>query len=182
MCKVQYLDNGSTESNIFKTIAPLRRVEFKDKDLFIDYLTERLGILIESYNPQSVSRIVFTYVIKEGEVSTDDRLLLQDSTDKDLPVYVFNKIKLPVSMNPSDYGKVLATTVLEGFTRYITTTNKRVFQIDVSLNKAINNVTILGLSDLRWTDTLLVDGTIKREIGKTTLYFLDGEVILQKKV
>jgi hypothetical protein len=181
LCKVQYSGSDSNDSRLYKTLGPLRRVGFEDKDLFIDYLVERLGILIESYNPQSISKIVFTYVIKEGGVSTNDRALLQDLTDKDLPVHVFNKIKLPISMNPGDYGKVLVSSIVGGFTRYIVTSNKRIFQIDVSLNKLINNVVILGLSDLRWTDTLLADGTIKREIGKTTLYFLDGEVILQKK-
>jgi hypothetical protein len=181
LCKVQYSDSETTNSKLYKTLGPLRRVGIQDKELFITFLTERLGILIESYNPQSISKIVFTYVIKEGAISTTDRNLLQDLTDKDLPIHVFNKIKLPISMNPADYGKVLVSSILDGFTRYIVTNNKRIFQIDVSLNKAINNVTILGGSDLKWTDRLLNDGSFKREIGKTTLYFLDGEVILQKK-
>jgi hypothetical protein len=180
LCKVQYSDNEDTELG-YKTLGPLRRVEFKDKDLFINYLTERLGILIESYNSQSVSKIVFTYVVKEGLISNDDRLLLQDLTNKELASHEFNKIKLPISMNPSDYGKVLGTTVFDKFTRFITTTNKRVFQIDVSLDNLINTVTILGSSDLSWIDTKISNDSFKREIGKSTIYFLDGEIILQKK-
>ena len=84
-------------------------------------------------------------------------------------------------MNPSDYGTILSESIIEGFTRFITTTNKRVFQFDISLDKLINNVTLLGLSDLKWIDTQLSDNSFKREIGKSTIYFLDGEIILQKK-
>jgi hypothetical protein len=45
----------------------------------------------------------------------------------------------------------------------------------------INNVTILGLSDFKWIDRKLVDGFV-RDIGKTTLYFLDGELIYIKQL
>jgi hypothetical protein len=179
LCKIQYSNENNDLS--YKTLAPLRRVEFKDKALFINYLIERLGILVDSYNPQIISKIVFTYVVKDGVISTKDRLLLQDLTDKDLPFHEFNKIKLPISMNPSDFGTVLSTSIIDGITRFITTTNKRVFQFYVSIDKMINYVTILGASDLKWIDTKINDNLFKREIGKTTIYFLDGEIILQKK-
>src|ERR1700712_1059851 len=176
LCKVQYSDN-----KIYKTIGPLRRVELTDKDLFIDYLSERLGILIDSYDQQIFNQIIFTYIIKKGGITTEDRLLLQDTTDKSLQHHEFNKIKLPISMNPLDYGKILTKEVINGFTRYITTSNKRIFQLDISLDNMLNIVTILGASDFKWTDTLLADGSFKREIGKATIYFLDGERILEKK-
>jgi hypothetical protein len=181
LCKVQYSDTGLGNSNSYKTLGPLRRVEHKDLDLFINYLTERLGILIDSYNPTVKSKIIFTYIIKEGEISSSDRLLLQDLSDKKLPFYEFNKIKIPVSMNPSDYGTVLADKVVNNLTRYIITNNKRVFQIDVSLDQMINYVTILGASELKWIDTKLSDYAFKREIGKSTIYFLDGEIIIKKQ-
>ena len=181
LCKVQYSDTNDELAKSYKTLGPLRRVEYKDKELFIEYLTERLGILIDSYNSHSISKLVFTYIVKEGKISTNDRLLLQDLTDKSLSFHNFNKIKLPISMNPSDYGKILTKEVINNITRYITTVNKRIFQIDVSLDNLINHVSILGSSDFSWTDTLLADGTIKREIGKSTIYFLDGEIVLQKK-
>jgi hypothetical protein len=179
LCKIAYSE--SIDSFTYKTIAPLRRVEYTDKDLFVDYLSERLSILIESYNPQSVNKIIFTYIIKKGKITKVDRLLLKDLSDKSLPFHEFNKIKLPVSMNPSDYGKILVTNIVDNFTRYIATSNKRVFQIDVSQDKMINKVTILGSSDVKWTDTMNTDGSLVREIGKSTIYFLDGVIFLQKQ-
>lgn len=150
--------------------------------MFTSYLSERLGILIDSYQSQTFNKIVFTYVVKEGKITKSDRLLLQDLSDKSIPFHEFNKIKLSISMNPSDYGTILANTIIDNITRVIVTSNKRVYQFDISFDQIINHVTILGSSDLKWIDTKLSDVSFKREIGKTTLYFFDGELMLQKKV
>lgn len=152
-----------------------------DKDLFIGYLIERLGTLNDSYTSLSISKIIFSYIIQEGVAPENDRRLLQDLTDKKLTVHNFNNMNLPISMIPSDYGIIVTKPALyETFTRYIVSCNKKLFQIDVSLDKLINNVTILGLSDLNWMDTKLAEG-FKREIGKSTIYFMDGEKVLRKQ-
>ena len=177
LCKVKY---SEAENELgYRTLGPLRRVEYKDKELFSEYLNERLGILIDSYNSNTVSEIIFTYIIKDGEVTEKDRLLLQDLSEKELPFHNFNKIRLPITMNPSDYGDIRSKTKMDGFIRYIVSSNKRIFEIDVTDNK-INNVTILGLSDFKWIDTIVSDDCFKREIGKSTIYFLNGEIVLQK--
>jgi len=62
ICKVKYSDD---KFGGYKTIAPLRRVEFNDQELFTGYLQERLGILIDSYQPLTISEIIFSYIIKE---------------------------------------------------------------------------------------------------------------------
>src|ERR1700744_867260 len=81
LCKVKYSEDDNELG--YRTLAPLRRVDYSDKDLFIGYLQERLGILIDSYNTNTVSEIILTYIIKEGEVSSEDRLLLQDLSNKE---------------------------------------------------------------------------------------------------
>jgi hypothetical protein len=180
LCKVSFNNDEYNNSTSYKTLGPLRRVEYQDSELFIDYLTSRLGLIIDSYSPHSVNEIIFTYVTKKGKITTSDRILLKDLSNKELSFHEFNKIKLPISMSPEAYGTILAKTIMEGFTRFITTMNKRVFQIDISLNQMMNKVTILGASDFSWVDIKLDDNTFKREIGKSTLYFLDGEIVLQK--
>lgn len=77
-------------------------------------------------------------------------------------------------MNPKDYGNIISTSLMDNFTRYIITTNNnnRIFQIDISLDSLVNNVTILGASNLKWTDTKLDKSNyFKRDIGKSTIYF-----------
>ncbi|SRR5882762_4468390 len=177
ICKVKYSDD---KFGGYKTIAPLRRVEFNDQELFTGYLQERLGILIDSYQPLTISEIIFSYIIKDGKVNASDRILLEDLSDKEIVFHDFNRIKLPISMDPEDYGTVRSKSLLESYTRYIVSDNKRIYEIDVSLDEITNKVTILGLSDFKWIDSKFGEG-FKREIGKTTLHFIDGEIVLVEK-
>jgi hypothetical protein len=180
LCKVKYYDSEGNEEG-YKTLGPLRRVEFKDKEIFSEYLQERLGILIDSYNPAGTSEIIFTFISRDGEVEPKDRLLLEDLSEVELPFHEFNKIKLPISMDPEDYGVIRNKELHNNYTRYIVSDNKHIYEIDVSLDKLTNKVTILGLSNFKWIDIKLDEDSFKRQIGKTTLHFLDGEVILVEK-
>lgn len=65
LVKVQFTDN----SEGYRTLGHLRRVNFEDRDQFIEYLTERLSILSDSYTTLSVKNIVFTYIIRDGLAS-----------------------------------------------------------------------------------------------------------------
>jgi hypothetical protein len=92
-------------------------------------------------------------------------------------------MELPITMDPNLYGTVLNKGLIEGFTRYtVLGLKERLYLIDVSLDNLINKVVLLGGSDLKWTDTLVSGGAIMREIQKSTMYFLDGELILRKQV
>ena len=176
MCKVNY----SEVELGYRTLGHLRRVNFNDKELFINYLSERLNILNDSYTTLSISEISFSYIINEGLASEQDRLLLQDLTDKGRTIHRFNNYNLPISMNPSDYGLVISSSTFDSFVRFIVKNGARIYQIDSTLDRMINKVTILGASDFKWTDTALIEG-FHREIGKSTIYFVDGEVVLRKQ-
>jgi len=93
---------------------------------------------------------------------------------------------LPISMNPHDYGKVILSNIIhEGITfeRFIVVNANKTYQIDVIEGGLINRVTILGNIELTWTDTK-ISGTdiFKREIKKSTIYFMDGEIVLRKQM
>lgn len=77
LCKAEFNDSELG----YRTLGDLRRANFTDKDLFIEYLTHRLGLLTESYVSHPITRITFSYVIKDG-LATDSRRLLQDLSDK----------------------------------------------------------------------------------------------------
>jgi hypothetical protein len=178
MCKISF--NSKSMEMGYRTLGHLRRVNYEDKELFTGYLQERLGYLNDSYTSNSLDEITFSYIERDG-LAIDNRRLLQDVSDKSLATHRFNNMNLPISMVPSDYGLIRSTTIFETFTRYIVTDNKKVFEIDVTLNGFVNNVSVLGLSDLKWTDTKLSEG-FKREIGKSTIYFVDGEAVLRKQL
>jgi hypothetical protein len=121
LCKVRYSENEVEFG--YKTLGPIRRVEFRDLDLFKNYLSGRLGILIDSYTNNTISEISFTYVIKDGVVADKDRLLLEDLSDKEVTFHEFNKIKLPVSMDPAYYGTIRGKSQLNGEIKYFVRNN-----------------------------------------------------------
>jgi DNA polymerase type B, organellar and viral len=180
MCKVEFDD---TEEIVgYRTLGHLRRVNYSDKDLFIEYLTARLGVLTDSYTTHPISNIIFSYIIKDG-LAIDNRKLLQDLDLKTSTTHRFNNMNLPITMNPEEYGIIeLSNQIIENsnsFIRYIITNGNKTFKIDVHEN--INIVTMLGAIDLTWTDTKISDDIFKREIGKSIIYFMGGEKILTKK-
>ena len=178
----------SDDTTGYRTIGHLRSVNFTDKGLFTNYIVQRLGTLNDSYSISEVSKIIFSYVIKEGQAK-GDRALLSDITDKGLQSHRFNNMDLPITMIPEEYGILLSKPSLyDTFSRYFvqstSTKGVRIYQIDVSHDKIRNEVTILGGSDLKWIDTVVSEsvGCFKREIQKSTLYFLDSEIVLRKQL
>jgi DNA polymerase family B len=83
-------------------------------------------------------------------------------------------------MNPSDYGTIIATTVFQEFTKYIVDSNRRIFEIDALLDNIINKVRIPDPSELSRTNVKTIKG-LKRVIGKSTYFFVDGELVLRKQ-
>ena len=57
-----------------RTLAHMRRVNYSDKDLFIEYLVSRLGILNDTYRDTPIIGLTFDYAICEG-LAAGDRML-----------------------------------------------------------------------------------------------------------
>lgn len=51
----------------FRTLGHLVKVNFADKELFLDYLSERLTILNDSYVTHPICLMSFSYIIKLGK-------------------------------------------------------------------------------------------------------------------
>ncbi len=180
MTKVYFSD----ETVGYRTLGHLRKVNFNDRELFIDYLSQRLTILNDSYVTHPISNITFSYIVREGLCTDNDRALLQDLTNKSLAFHHFNNMKLPVSMNPSEYGNIEVSNYVqvngETMNRFIVNSGTKTYRIDS--NGLVNKVTVLGNIDINWTDTLVNGSLIMREIKKSTIYFMDGEIILRKQI
>jgi len=169
----------------YRTLGDLRRVNYSDKELFVEYLQNRLGLLTESYSVQPISKITFSYIIKEG-LTIDNRRLLQDLSDKSLTTHRFNNLNLPITMNPSDYGTVLIDNYIqingESYHRYIVESGTRSYIIDINSDNNVNKVRIQGAADLSWVDTKISEGIFMINIGKSIIYFMGGEKVLRKKL
>lgn len=178
LVKIQFSENDSE----YRTLGHLRSVNFEDKEAFLEYIVERLDLLNDSYTTLSINKIIFTFIKKEGKAEGTRKLLTNIET-KGVSGHNFNNMNLPATMIPSEYGKVLSKELKSECVRYIVRSSiNKFYQIDVSLDDKVNNVTLLGASDLKWVDTFVSEGSFKREIGKTTIYFLDGEIIVKKQI
>jgi len=70
----------------------------------------------------------------------------------------------------------------ENLHRFLVESGKLSYLIDISSDGLTNKVKIQGPIDLNWVDTKISEGVFKREIGKSIIYFMDGEKILRKKL
>jgi hypothetical protein len=184
LCKVQFVDKEMG----YRTIGALRKVNYEDKELYIDYLSQNLSLLNESYIVQPISKISLSYIIKDGLCNEKNRALLLNLEEKSTRFHNFNNLNLPISMNPGDYGDIRSSSYVEldGVTyhRFIVKNGNKTFEIDRSLDRSHNKVSMWNI-DLTWIDTRLTDlGTdiFMREIRKSTIYFMDGEVVLRKQI
>jgi len=185
LCKIRFsnIDQGD------RTLGHLVKINYEDKLLFIEYLSERLSILNDSYVTHPICQISFSYVLKSGKCLDENRtLLLQEFKNKDLSIHNFNNMNLPITMDPHKYGEVRLFNIIEengsSFVRYIVVNGNKTYQIDIYNEGMVNKVTILGNINLSWIDTRIDIDTpeyFKREIKKSSIYFLDGEIILRKK-
>jgi hypothetical protein len=184
MCKVDFVGSETGQEVGYRSLANLRSVNFNDKDLFIEYLSESLGHLTEGYVTTPVSKITFSYIIKSG-LAKDHLKLLQDLESKSVTTHSFNNLNLPLSMDPADYGDIQNQSKIqingETVERFTIINQSKIFNVDRYVSTLKNQVTILGILNYSWTDTLLDNGVVQRVIGKSEIYFVDGQIILRKK-
>ena len=140
--------------------------------------------LSDSYKVDPISELIFTYIIWDG-LAPEERAIKQITSEDNVNTHKFRAKDLPISMDLEHYGTVRSTMSLDEFTtRYFIRGTNKTYQIDqtISMDTLIttNKTTLLDRVELSWTDTKTPEGFI-REIGKSTIYFHDGEIVLQKQ-
>lgn len=175
ICKVEFIDGQG-----YRCLSSMERVNYRDKEKYIKFLNERLGILSDSYSVTPASKVTFTYIEGEGEAPVAaPQLELQKYV---VHKHSFNNLQLPLTMNVSKYGNVVMTEVLnDGSTKYLVIENKLVFLIVVSKDGLTNHVHLTGVHDIKWVDTKLSDNTFKRVLAGNTFYVKDGIKVVSSK-
>ena len=107
--------------------------------------------------------------------------LLNRKIETNVTKHNYNNFKLPLTMDPLEYGVLILDKDMDESKRYVVKTDTQVFTIDVNKKATVNKVIIEGASDITWVDTKLDDNTFKRTIGKNVLYVRDGQVIVKEK-
>lgn len=161
MVKVKY----TSEELGYKTLGDMRRVNFADKALFIEFLFERLGLLEASYSGTPFDLLIIDYIVRDG-VASGDRILLNQPVYQ-VTAHGYNNFNLPLTMNPNEMGEIISQSqVSEVITRYVVKNNTNIFIVDVSEGGKINHVELAGAADIKWVDTEVDFNTFKRVIGK----------------
>ena len=195
MCKVHFSSSHYKESGglTYRSLGALRRVNYTDKDLFIEYLIARLSYFIDSYHVTPIDEIHFSYVRKSG-LASGDRLLSKDSNPAACvgAQHSYNNLQLPLSMDPNQYGEILGTAEFaEGgipVVRYIVEGGKAaapvIYEIKVIYTQnqlQINNVQIKSQAGIKWSDTQISDNIFRRDLDKNTFYIKDSNIIIKQK-
>ena len=175
MCKVEFVGT----SNGYKTLGNARRVNITDQDLFFEYISNRLNLLNDTYTVSPCSNVIFTYVISNG--LADENRLLKQNFDYKVAMYSFNNYQLPLTMNPLEYGVLIAEQNKGETTRYVVKNDIHVFTIDINKEATVNKVRIEGAADLTWVDTKIDDNTFNRNLGKSEVYVRNGKVVVKAK-
>jgi hypothetical protein len=89
-CKVNFSDNDQG----YRALTYFRKVNFSDKDLFIDHVLQRLSILSDSYTTSPISEFIVSYLIRDGVCDKTNRSFLIDLGKKTFNHY-FNNMQLP---------------------------------------------------------------------------------------
>lgn len=173
------------ENEGYRSIGHLRKVYYEDLDLFINYVQARFSLIADGYANYQVDELSFSYFVTLGKENDKERELLKNLTNnKSKPKHRFTNINLPISMNPSDYGEIISTEKFDDYTRHIVSSNIRTFCIDVYQD--FNKCRLLGGADLEWKDSYYEKTrdprSFKREIKKSTIYFMDGMIVLRKQI
>lgn len=89
----------------YKTLGDMRKVNIGDKDLFINYLSQRLGVLSDSYRVTPVSEITFSAIKMKGVAPDTDSTLKHN--EYQVTTHLFNNMILPLTMDPLKFGELL---------------------------------------------------------------------------
>ena len=92
ICKIHY-----SNTDQFKSMGNMRKVNFTDKNKLIEYLVDGLSILTDTYKDNIIDKLIFTYAHREG-LANENRFLIKDVEHKSSN---FNYKKIEKNQNSS---------------------------------------------------------------------------------
>jgi DNA polymerase type B, organellar and viral len=130
----------------------------------------------EYYNETQIDSIIFSYGFKKGLIPDKDTLNLNVNS------LMINDLKLPISLNPKDFGKISKTIEIENGKLFILQNNKGEI-IMFSDYKKYNEIEFLknGNSLIKFKDKIISKDKFIRIIDNKKYYFENNQQILFMK-
>lgn len=162
-------------NNDIKSVTKLLKINKEGKDSLINYLSNAIDLTSDNYENHPIKALIISYGIRNGKVDNlfKDPLAMEDSKTS---FHIYYNHKLPIVKNIEEYGNIMEK--IED--RIIISLFNRKGEI-LSIKKVDNQNNVKyfknGKLMYEWTDHLREDGSIIREIGKTTILWKNGNII-----
>jgi len=161
-------------NNDIKSVTKLLKINKEGKDSIINYLSNAIELTSDNYNNSPIKSLLISYGIRKGKINN----LFTDplAEEKNTSFHIYYNHKLPIVKNIEEYGNIIEK--IED--RIIISLFDRKGEL-LSIKKVNNQNNVKyfknGKLMYEWTDHLREDGSIIREIGKTTILWKDGNII-----
>jgi hypothetical protein len=170
--------------NQYITISKLIKINHntRNEDLLI-YLMDRIGLSSEAYKSIPISSIIFSYGVRKGKIISTIGIpaAFGNGQNKDIKYQIYYRNKLPIVTAPEEYGKVIA----KYNNLYIISLQKNI-SVHLYLEKEgdhqINRIEYIKNGNILfiWKDTIISPNSFIRTIGKSTIHYENGEIVLYK--
>ena len=165
--KIKYI-NGE-----FSSIGKVQRLNKNDKTWYIDFIIETMKFKSEYYNETQISSFMISYGFKEGLLKNKENI----STNVNF--IELNKMKLPISTKPSDYGKIIKII------------DKNIFVIQNIKGQIIFYYKFVGYNEIeyfkdnksliKFRDVITSDNSFTRTFDNKNFYFKNNQQVLFTK-
>src|SRR6266540_3353255 len=170
LIRVKYT-NGS-----YSTIGDLQKLNNTEasKNMLIKYLKNIINLSFEVYKDIPISSIIFSFGIRDGIINQDSNIYNDKITSK---YYTYYNNKLPIAIIPEQYGKIL--TKLDNI-YFISCSNNTTIILEQNKDKTINTIKYIKDDKIlfTWTDEVIDGNRFVRKIGKSILYYENGDLYL----
>lgn len=157
-------------NNQFVTIGKLVKLNKEDKDYLEDFILKHMDDKSEYYKEETIKSMLFSYTIKKGRAK--DKFTFESL---DTQYQNFEHHKLPITMNPLDYGKLLEQIG----NKFWIQVNKTNIAIITQLEN-LNEVKFFKEGELiyEYKDLIIDEKTFIRSLNNKKFTFQDSKLVL----
>ena len=162
------------EDGLYRTLGKMRKLNLNNKLDYINYIIEYVRLQNESYLNKPITQIFFKFALIEGTLSEND---FQNS--KSIPFMIQRRMKLPLTFNPLEYGRLVRKNSNEYWVKINTTCDA----IIIRSNKGLSNkVTILSQGNIimEYVDKYIDENTFERILNNNKYRIIDNEIALHE--
>lgn len=155
-------------NNQFVTIGNLQKLNLEDKDYILNFILDEMIDRGEYYKESSIISMTFSYGVREGRA-------LEKGFPTDVKYHNYSNHKLPITMNPLKYGKLLDQTGNK-YTVQINDTNI----VIIIKHDDENEVSFYRKGNLiyKYKDTYIDENSFTRDMGNKKFHIINDEITL----